>query len=114
MSPVGHISAVLDDQRYPMRLAVRWCAGVAAACVLWGALSVAMLSRGEGAPTVRVAALQPDYRWAANAHSREDASARSSRRSPINAAAAAQGAAIVWPESRCTPILGRLTWRMLR
>ena len=47
----------------PMRLAVRWCAGVAVACVLWGALSVAMLPRGAGAPTVRVAALQPGYRW---------------------------------------------------
>ena len=37
----------------PMRLAVRWCAGVAAACVVWGALSIAMLPRGAGAPTAR-------------------------------------------------------------
>jgi hypothetical protein len=56
----------------PMRLAVRWCAGVAAACVLWGVLSVAMLPHGAGAPTVRVAALQPGYRWEANVHSREE------------------------------------------
>jgi apolipoprotein N-acyltransferase len=85
----------------PMRLAVRWCAGVAAACVRWGVLSVAMLPRGEGAPTVRVAALQPGYRWKANAHSPEEreraileALTDQSRR------AAAQGARfIVWPES---------------
>ena len=85
----------------PMRLAVRWCAGVAAACVLWGALSIAMLPRGAGAPAVRVAALQPGYRWEANVHSREErdraileALTDQTRR------AAAQGARfIVWPES---------------
>ncbi len=85
----------------PMRLAVRWCAGVAGACVLWGALSVAMLPRGLGAPTVRVAALQPGYRWQVNAHSREErdraileALTDQTRR------AAAEGARfIVWPES---------------
>jgi len=85
----------------PMRLAVRWCAGVAGAWVLWAALSVAMLPRGDGAPSVRVAALQPGYRWLANAHSRDE------RDRAILAAltdqtrrAAAQGARfIVWPES---------------
>jgi apolipoprotein N-acyltransferase len=65
------------------------------------ALSVALLPRGAGAPTVRVAALQPGYRWEANAHSREErdraileALTDQTRR------AAAQGARfIVWPES---------------
>ena len=85
----------------PMRLAVRWCAGVGAACVLWGALSVAMLPRGAGAPAVRVAALQPGYRWKGNVHSREERD-----RAILEALAdqtryaAAQGARfIVWPES---------------
>ncbi|HET7542374.1 MAG TPA: nitrilase-related carbon-nitrogen hydrolase [Polyangiaceae bacterium] len=85
----------------PMRLAVRWCAGVAAVCVLWGAQSVAMLPRGMSMPTVRVAALQPGYRWRANVHSREqrdrailEALTEQTRR------AAARGARfIVWPES---------------
>lgn len=85
----------------PMCLAVRWCVGVGAACVLWGALSVAMLPGGAGGPTVRVAALQPGYRWQANVHSREERDrailellAAQTRR------AAAQGARfIVWPES---------------
>jgi apolipoprotein N-acyltransferase len=90
-----------DSAFVPMRLAVRWCAGVAAACVLWIALSVVMLVREAGAPTVRVAALQPGYRWKDNVHSPQqrdrailEALTGQTRR------AAAQGARfIVWPES---------------
>jgi len=85
----------------PMWLAVRWCAGVAAACMLWGTLSFAMLPRGSGAPTARVAALQPGYRWKEKVRSPEErdralleALTAQTRR------AAAQGARfIVWPES---------------
>lgn len=85
----------------PLRLAVRWCAGVAAACVLWGALSIAMLPRGAGAPTVRVAALQPGYRWWANVHSREERDRAILEALTVQTRrAAAQGARfIVWPES---------------
>jgi len=83
------------------RLALRWCAGVAGACLLWGALSVAMLPPAAGAHTVRVAALQPGYRWRAAVHSRAErdraileALTEQTRR------AAARGARfIVWPES---------------
>jgi apolipoprotein N-acyltransferase len=94
---------LLEDERafVPMRLAVRWCAGVAAAWALWGALSVAMLPRGAGAPTVRVAALQPGYRWRANVHSpKERDPAILEALSAQTRRAAAQGARfIVWPES---------------
>lgn len=93
----------LADERafVPMQLAVRWCAGVGAACALWGALSLAMLPRGAGASTVRVAALQPGYRRRANVHSREELDhALLETLSGQTRRAAAQGARfIVWPES---------------
>ncbi len=85
----------------PMRLAARWGAAVAAACVLWGLLSVAMLPRGAGSPTARVAALQPGYRWWANVQSPEERNrALLETLSDQTRRAAAQGARfIVWPES---------------
>jgi apolipoprotein N-acyltransferase len=83
----------------PMRLALRWCAGVAVACTVWGVVSFAMRPHGEA--TVRVAALQPGYRWVERAHTVDerdravlDVLTQQTRR------AAAQGAKfIVWPES---------------
>jgi apolipoprotein N-acyltransferase len=88
-----------EDAVVPPALAWRWCAGVAIACVLWGAASVAM--RPDGAPTVRVAALQPGVRWrelGATAAARDrailDVLSEQTRR------AGAQGAKlVVWPES---------------
>ena len=82
-----------------MRVALRWCAGVAVACTVWGAVSFAMRPHGEA--TVRVAALQPGYRWVERAHTVDerdrallDVLTKQTRR------AAAQGAKfIVWPES---------------
>jgi apolipoprotein N-acyltransferase len=83
----------------PMQLALRWAAGVAVACTLWAAVSVAMRSRGD--TRVRVAALQPGRRWVEGGHTVEerdrailDVLTAQTRR------AAAQGAQfIVWPES---------------
>jgi apolipoprotein N-acyltransferase len=95
--------AWLDRRRgktlIPLRLAWRWCAGVFLLCTLWGIVSVAMGPRGD--PTVRVAALQPGYRWTEGAHTIEerdravlDVLAQQTRR------AAAEGAQfVVWPES---------------
>ncbi|HVX95694.1 MAG TPA: nitrilase-related carbon-nitrogen hydrolase [Polyangia bacterium] len=88
-----------EDALVPLSLAVRWCAAVGVACVLWGAASVAM--RPEGEPTVRVAALQPGVRWrelGSTAQARDrallDVLSEQTRR------AGAQGAKlVVWPES---------------
>jgi apolipoprotein N-acyltransferase len=81
------------------RLARRWCAGVAAACVLWGTLSAAMAPRGGR--TVRVAALQPGVRGWQLGSTREardrailDVLSEQTRR-----AAAQRAKIIVWPES---------------
>jgi apolipoprotein N-acyltransferase len=64
-------------------------------------LSIAMLPRTVGAPTVRVAALQPGYGWRASARSREERDrAILSVLTEQTRHAAAQGARfIVWPES---------------
>jgi apolipoprotein N-acyltransferase len=85
----------------PMRLAWRWCAAAAAACALWGATSVALLPGGDGTPAVRVAALQPGYRWEANAHSREerDRAILAALTAQTRRAAALGAKFVVWPES---------------
>jgi apolipoprotein N-acyltransferase len=95
----AYLGSTGEDGLVPMRLALRWCAGVAVGCAIWGVVSLAMRPHGEA--TVRVAALQPGYRWVERAHTVEERDravlevlTEQTRR------AAAQGAKfIVWPES---------------
>jgi apolipoprotein N-acyltransferase len=83
----------------PRATARRWCVGVAIACVLWTATSLALQPHAEA--TVRVAALQPGVRWPALGPTREarDRAILQILSAQTRVAASRGAKLIVWPES---------------
>ncbi|MFI5297048.1 MAG: hypothetical protein ACHREM_03040, partial [Polyangiales bacterium] len=84
------------------RLAARWCGGVLAAVLAWGAVDLTL--RDHGGPTVRVAVLQPGVRRR-DLPGTPDARERSllDRLTTQSREAAARGARlVVWPEGALT------------
>jgi apolipoprotein N-acyltransferase len=86
----------------PLRVAARWCAGVAVAVAVWCASSLAM--RPHGGATVRIAALQPGLRsWQLGSTPEARERGMLALLSEQTRRAASQGARlVVWPEAALT------------